>query len=143
MRAAAHSSSSLAGDLGPGQFRWANTSEGRDSGGRMWIPQQGASSSRVPVTTNLWISSQLTWLGTFRIPHLGSPLPEGKAFIDLVELYLIVPSCVRGDRVEWCGLSTCLLRRPSSSEISLLRFKMPFPTFLVLVKIHLIRCDIF
>lgn len=143
MSAAAHSSSSLAGDLGPGPFRWANTSKGRDSGGRMWIPQQGAFSSHVPVSTNLWISSQLTWLGTFRIPHLGSPSPEGKAFIDLVEVYLIVPSCVRGDRVEWCGLSKCFLRRPPSSEISLLRFKMPFPTFLVLVKMHLIRCYIF
>lgn len=134
MSAAVHSSSSLAGDLGPAPFRWANTSEGRDSGSRMWISQQEASSSRVSVSTNLWISSQLTWLGTFRIPHLGSPSPEGKAFIDLGELYLIGPSSVRGVRVVWCGVGcrSVFLRRPPSSEISLLRFKILFSTSLVL-----------
>lgn len=66
----------------------------------MWIPQQEASSSHVPLSTNVWISSQLTRLGIFRRPHLGLPLPEGKSSMDLAELELGVSYCITGGRVE-------------------------------------------
>lgn len=123
LSAAVHSSSGLVGDLGPGQLRWANTTEGRDSGGRMWIPQQEASSSHASLSTNMWISFPDDLAGNFQNATPGPVLARRKAFYWLGSLFLYW-------RWQWCGVGClCVFMKASQQWNVLSKVQNAFPHF--------------
>lgn len=71
----------------------------------MWIQQQETSSSHVFLSANLSASSQLTWMGTFRMPHLGCHCQKEK--LSLTWLNLSQESLLVLEVAVWGGVSKC------------------------------------